>query len=104
MSQHRGRISTCNALLRSTRNEFEVIALLCPDFIYKNSAKELEDHGARIVSVDLQNGSEETLATTIANVDIVVSFFPPNKNMQLGLIALATAAKRASVKRFVLSA
>ena len=69
-----------------------------PRSVHKPAILSLQDRGVQIRKCDLK-GSEETLANALAGIDVVISCVGPAE--QQDQIALAKAAKKADVKRFV---
>lgn len=76
----------------------ELHALVRPRSVQKPAILSLQERGVHIRKCDLK-GSEETLANALAGIDIVISCVGPAE--QQDQIALAKAAKKAGVKRFV---
>lgn len=58
----------------------------------------LKERGVQIVPIDL-TGAEQNLVSALKEVDVVISAIGPSE--QLAQIPLASAAKKAGVKRFL---
>ncbi|KAJ6473264.1 hypothetical protein C8R45DRAFT_835349 [Mycena sanguinolenta] len=89
--------SILQGLLDDT-DSFDVEALVRPTSADKSAVKALADRGVKIRVVDIE-GPLEALVDALAGVDVLISAID-FKN-QLVQISLATAAKKAGVKRFV---
>ncbi|KAK1671671.1 isoflavone reductase [Colletotrichum godetiae] len=90
--------SIINGLLSSPETKYEITALIRPSSLEKPEVKALEKRGVKIASVDL-SGSEDEIANQLTGHEVVVSAIAADK--LLDQIPLASAAKKAGVKRFV---
>ncbi|GAB7354305.1 hypothetical protein MBLNU459_g4825t1 [Dothideomycetes sp. NU459] len=88
--------SIINGLIEA--GNFSIVALTRPASVSKPANVALKDRGVDVVPLDL-GGPEEELVAALTGTDVVVSAIGPQE--QPAQIPLATAAKKAGVKRFL---
>ncbi|KAK1656699.1 hypothetical protein BDP55DRAFT_568815 [Colletotrichum godetiae] len=87
-----------DALLESTSQQFEIVALTRPSSMQKPATVKLQRKGVRLVAADL-SGPQVALVEALVGIDIVISAIYGGSVMDE--ISLINASKAASVQRYL---